>query len=101
MMKRELLPKTRWGRWSVGLMLLYVVLLCVFFACMVFGLVSFDTGHWWDWTVGIGVPLIIGSFVTGILALKHEENSFLVYLSICLSGCAILFVLAHSLFIND
>jgi hypothetical protein len=101
-MKVTLLLKTRLGKWSVALTLFFLLLLTVFFAFMLLGLVTFDEGHWWDWTVGISVPLVISAFITGIIAvIKNKDRSILVYLSIFIGSCAILFILLHSLFIND
>jgi len=101
-MKITFSPKTRIGKLSIGLTMLYLLLLIVFFAFMLFGLVTFNEGHWWDLTVGIAVPLIISAFITGIIAVrKNKDRSVLVYLSIFIGSCVILFLLLHSLFIND
>ena len=101
-MKITFLPKTRIGKLSVGLTMLYLLLLIVFFAFMLFGLVTFDEGHWWDWTVVIPVLLIISAFITGIMAvIKSKNRSVLLYISIFIISCSILFLLLHSLFIND
>jgi len=101
-MKITFLPKTQIGKLPVGLTMLYLLLLIVFFVFMLFGLVTFDEGHWWDWTVGISVLLIISSFITGIIAIiKSKNRSVLVYISVFITSCSILFLLLHSLFIND
>lgn len=100
-MKTTLLPKTQLGKWSAGLTIFFLILITTFFIFMLLGLVTFDEGHWWDLTVGIAVPLIIGAFITGIIAVKKKERSVLVFLSIFIGLCAILFILLHSLFIND
>ena len=98
----DFMPKTKLGKWSAGLTVFFLLLITVFFAFISFGLVTFDEGHWWDWTVGIAVPLIISAFITGIIAvIKNKDHSVLVYISIIISSCAILFLLLHSLFIND
>jgi peptidoglycan/LPS O-acetylase OafA/YrhL len=90
------------GKLPVGLTMLYLLLLIVFFAFMLFGLVTFDEGHWWDWTVAISVLLIISAFITGIIAvIKSKNRSVLLYISIFIISCSILFLLLHSLFIND
>ena len=46
-------PKNRMGKWAVSLTFVYVILIVVFFVFFAVGLVNFDTGHWWDITVGI------------------------------------------------
>ena len=103
MMKMKItFPKTQLGKWSVGLTMFFLLLITAFFTFMLLGLVTFDEGHWWDLTVGIAVPLIISAFITGIIAVrKNKDRSVLVYLSIFIGSCAILFLLLHSLFIND
>ena len=101
-MKITLLPKTQLGKWSVGLTMFFFLLIIAFFAFMLLGFVTFDEGHWWDLTVGVAVPLVISAFITGIIAVKkNKDRSILVYLSIFIGSCAILFLLLHSLFIND
>ncbi len=101
-MKIALVPKTRIGKWSVGLTMFFLLLITAFFAFMLFDLVTFDEGHWWDLTVGVAVPLFISAFITGIITVKkNKDRSILVYLSIFIDLCAILFLLLHSLFIND
>ena len=101
-MENNFIPKTHLGKWSVRLTIFFLLLITVFFVFMLFGLVTFDEGHWWDWTVGIAVPLVISAFITGIIAVrKNKDCSVLVYISIFIGSCAILFLLLHSLFIND
>ncbi|MFA5793303.1 MAG: hypothetical protein WC897_05585 [Candidatus Gracilibacteria bacterium] len=101
-MKIALIPKTKTGKWSAGLTVFFLLLLTAFFAFMLFGFVTFDEGHWWDLTVGIAVPLVISTFITGIVAvIKNKDRSVSVYISIFIGSCAILFLLLHSLFIND
>jgi cytochrome bd-type quinol oxidase subunit 2 len=101
-MENNFIPKTHLGKWSVGLTIFFLLLIIVFFAFMLFGLVTFDEGHWWDWTVGIAVPLVISAFITGIIAVKkNKDHSILVFISIFIGLLTILFLLFHSLFIND
>ena len=101
-MKIALFPKTKIGKWSVRLTACFFLLIIAFFAFMLLGFVTFDEGHWWDLTVGIVVPIVISAFITGIIAVKkNEDRSILVYLSIFIGSCVILFLLLHSLFIND
>ena len=95
------MPKTKIGKWSVGLNFAFVLLISIFLILgLVLKVVSFDS-HWWDATVGIAVPLILAAFVTGIIAIIKKDHSRLVYLSIFIGTCSILFVCLHSLFIND
>lgn len=101
-MKVIFIPKTWIGKLPVGLTMLYLLLLTVFFVFMLLGLVTFNEGHRWDWTVGISVILILSAFITGIIAvIKSKNRSVLLYISIGILSCSLLFLLLHSLFIND
>ena len=96
------MPKTILGKWSVGLNALFLIAIA---ASLVFveilKVLSFDD-HWWDVTVAVAFPASIIALVTGIIAVrKYEERSVLVYLSILIGLCLILFIIFHSLFIND
>ena len=96
------MPKTKLGKWSVGLNACFLMVIA---ASLVFVLIlkilSFDD-HWWDVTVAVAFPASIIALITGILAVKkYEERSVLVNLSILVGLCTILFILLHSLFIND
>jgi hypothetical protein len=98
----KILPQGHLGKWSVRLTILVLLLLTIFFAFMVLDLVSFDEGHWWDFTVGVVVPIEIIAFILSIIALrKTKEHSVLTYISFIIGFCAILFIFLHSLFIND
>jgi hypothetical protein len=44
-------PKSYLGKWPVGLTILVLMFLSIFFAFRILDLVSFDEGHWWDLTV--------------------------------------------------
>jgi hypothetical protein len=69
---------------------------------MLFGIVTFDDGHWWDVTVGIAFPAEILAFFMGLIAVKKKnEQSILLYLSVFIGICVIAFLFLHSLFIND
>ena len=64
-------------------------------------ILSFDN-HWWDVTVAVTFLASIIALVIGIVAVrKYKERSVLVFLSILIGVCTILFLLLHSLFIND
>jgi len=96
------MPKTILGKWSVGLNAFFLISVA---ASLVFveilKVLSFDD-HWWDVTVAVAFPASIIALVTGIIAVrKYEERSVLVYLSILIGLCLILFIIFHSLFIND
>jgi len=91
-----------YGKWSVYLntFFLSVAVLSCF---LVFGLkvLSFDD-HWWDVTVPIIVLASIVGLIFGIISVrKGEKRSWLVIVSIIVSCLMILFVITHSLFIND
>jgi len=96
------MPNTKAGKWSVGLnafFLIAVAISCVF--VLIFKILNFND-HWWDVTVAVAFPASIIALIAGILAVKkYEERSVLVYLSIFVGVCTVLFILLHSLFIND
>ncbi len=96
------MPKTKLGKWSVGLNAFFLIAIatsCVL--VLILKILNFDD-HWWDITVAIAFPASIIALITGILAVrKYKERSVLVFLSILIGVCTILFLLLHSLFIND
>jgi len=94
------LPESRLGKWAVGMTLVYVILIVVFFLFMAIGLVDFDTGHWWDITVGIAVPIALIAFVLSILAVR-KERTILTRCALVFGILAVLFLLTHSLYIHD
>jgi hypothetical protein len=64
-------------------------------------ILNFDD-HWWDVTVAVAFPASIVALIAGVLAVrKYEERSILVKVSIFIGILTILFILLHSLFIND
>jgi hypothetical protein len=90
------------GNWSVGLTMIVILFITIFFILMLLNLVTFDQGHWWDLTVGIAVPVEIIAFVLSIIALrKTKDRSVLVYLSLIIGICAVVFLFTHSLYIHD
>ena len=99
----KLFPESRLGKWAVGLTTFFLLLLIAFFTCMLLGLVTFDKGHWWDITVAVSVPVEIIAFILGILAMgkSKKRQSVLVYISVIIGVCSILFLILHSLFIHD
>ena len=98
----NVLPKSRLGKWSVGLTAFFLLLLAVFFTFMLLGVVTFDQGHWWDITVAIAAPVEIIAFILSVVAYgKAKERSFSIYLSLVIGAGVVLFILLHSLFIQD
>lgn len=96
------MPKTKLGKWSVGLNTFFLIVTAASIVSVkILKILSFDD-HWWDVTVAVAFPASIVALITGILAVKkYEERSVLVYLSIFVGVCTVLFILLHSLFIND
>jgi uncharacterized membrane protein YfcA len=95
------LPKTTSGKWSVRLNTFFVIVTTLsILLVLVFKILSFDD-HWWDVTVPILALATIIALFFGIKAVKNKDRSVLVFVSIFISVCAILFVLLHSLFISD
>jgi hypothetical protein len=96
------MPKTKLGRWSVGLNAFFLIAIAASVVFVkVLKILSFDD-HWWDVTVGVAFPASIIALITGILSVrKNKDRSTLVYLSIFVGACTVLFILLHSLFIND
>jgi len=100
-MKSNLWPETGLGKWSVGLQTLYVAVIFVAIILVkVLGILSFDD-RWWDVTVLVFLASIIAFFIGVRAFIKYNERSLLVFISIFLGACSILFLLLHSLFIND
>ncbi|MCX6797464.1 MAG: hypothetical protein NTX98_03250 [Candidatus Doudnabacteria bacterium] len=96
------MPKTTLGKWSVGLNAFFLIVIAASIVSVkILKILSFDD-RWWDVTVGIAFPASIVALITGIVAVrKNKERSVLVRLSILVGLCTILFLLFHSLFIND
>jgi hypothetical protein len=101
-MQNNITPKTILGKWSVGLNAFFLtVIIASVVLVKVLGILSFDN-HWWDVTVPIVFLASIVALFTGIISVrKNKESSVLVYLSIFISICVILFIIFHSLFISD
>ncbi len=96
------MPKTKLGKWSVGLHLFFLITIIVsIFLAKILNVLSFND-HWWDVTVPIVFSASLIALITGIIAVrKNNDRSSLVYLSIFVGVCAVLFILLHSLFVND
>ena len=101
-MKIGFMPKTKLGKWSVGLNAFFLIAVAISVVlAVILKILNFDD-HWWDVTVAVAFPASIIALITGMLAVrKYEERSVLIYLSIFVGVCTALFILLHSLFIND
>ncbi len=96
------MPKTKLGKWSVGLNAFFLIAVIVSLVLVEMLKVLSFNDHWWDVTVAVSFPASIIALITGILAVvKQKERSVLVYLSILIGVCLILFIIFHSLFIAD
>lgn len=93
-------PESKQGKWAVVMTLTCLLLLVIFFLFMAMGLVDFDTGHWWDITLGLAVPLELLACALSIRAVRMERAA-LTYCSLILGLIAILFLITHSLYIHD
>ena len=95
------MPKTRLGKWSVWLNTLFLIVIIVSIILVnVLDILSYND-HWWDVTVLVFLASI-AAFILGIIAIrKNKERSVLVYASVIIGLLTILFLLLHSLFIND
>jgi len=96
------MPKTRSGKWSVWLNAFFLIVIIISIILVnVLGLLSYDD-YWWDVTVPLVFFASITAFILGIIAIrKNKEHSALVYISVIVGLLSILFILFHSLFIND
>ena len=96
------MPKTRSGKWSVWLNAFFLIVISTSIILVnVLGMLSYDD-HWWDVTVPLVFFVSIVAFILGIIAIrKNKESSILVYISVIIGLLTILFILLHSLFIND
>jgi asparagine N-glycosylation enzyme membrane subunit Stt3 len=101
-MKIDFMPKTRSGKWSVWLNAFFLIVIIISIILVnVLGLLSYDD-YWWDVTVPLVFFASITAFILGIIAIrKNKEHSALVYISVIIGLLSILFILFHSLFIND
>lgn len=96
------MPKTKLGKWSVGLHIFFLIVIIVsIFLVKILKVLNFDD-RWWDVTVPIAFSASIVAFIIGIIAKrKYQDSSISVLLSILLGLCVILFIIFHSLFITD
>ena len=96
------MPKTILGKLSLGLNAFFlIVVITSVILVEVLNKLSFDD-RWWDVVAAVVFPSSIIAFFIGLVAIgKNKDRSGLVYLSILISICVILFIIFHSLFIND
>ena len=101
-MRLSFIPKTRLGKWSVWLNAFFLIIIAASIILVnVLSVLSYDD-HWWDVTVPLVFLASITAFILGLIAIrKNKETSVLVYASVIIGLLAILFILLHSLFIND
>ena len=101
-MKINFVPKTRLGKWSVGLNVFFLVVIVTSgVLVLVLKILNFND-HWWDITVPVAFLIEMIALYTGIRAFrKNKERSVLVFFSIFTGIATIFFVLFHSLFISD
>jgi len=97
----QLKPQTKSGQWSVWLNSFFLIVIATSIVLVNgFGLLSYDD-HWWDVTALVFLASI-AAFISGAIAIgKNKERSILVYASVIIGLLVILFILLHSLFIND
>jgi len=96
------MPNTKIGKWSVGLNAFFLIITTASIGLVKILKVLYFDDHWWDVAAGIAFPASIIALITGIFAVrKYKERSVLVYLSIFVGVCTVLFILLHSLFISD
>lgn len=101
-MKITLIPKTYLGKWSVGLIISFFILLGVFFMFINLGERG---GNTFFSNLKLTIPgclaaiSAIASFFTGIISVfKNKERSVLVFLSSILGFLILLWCLAEVLF---
>ena len=99
--KMRIKPKTRLGKTSLSLIIIFIVVILISIILVnVLGILSYDD-TWWDITVNVFILPIV-ALVLGVIALtKKGDDCLLVNISIWISIFAILFIILHSLFIND
>ncbi|MBU1148485.1 hypothetical protein KKI23_00160 [Patescibacteria group bacterium] len=101
-MEKRLAPATALGKWSVGLNILFlgeIVATIVIFRGIMGS--SFDN-HWWDWTIATAFPIGIIALILGAIAYwRKQDRSTLVLSSVILGILLVVFILTHSLYIND
>ena len=102
-MRITVLPKTSWGKWSVGLIAVFILFLVLFVILVASGQRGGET---FFSNLLLTVPMLlavtcgVAAFVTGLIGIiKSKERSILVYLAILIGLYILVFclgeVLAH------
>ena len=101
-MKIYLKPKSRWGKWSVGLLVFFFLFLGVFFLFVSWGERGGDT---FFSNLKLTSPMLlaglsgVGAFLTGIVALfKNKDFALLVMLATFIGAFVIFWIGAEILF---
>jgi len=101
-MKVYITPKTRLGRWSVWLIVAFIVFFAIFFLFVASGQRG---GATFFSNLFLAVPVVIAAisgisaFFTGIIGvIKDRERSVLVYLAILIGLIVLLYCLAEIIF---
>jgi len=102
MRKLKLSPKTKLGRWSVGLIAAFFILFAIFQLLVGSGQ---QGGETFSDNLLLSIPALlmatmgIAAFVTGIIAIiKHKERSILVFISSLIGFLVLDFVLGEIFF---
>ncbi|OGC45544.1 hypothetical protein A2V49_01105 [candidate division WWE3 bacterium RBG_19FT_COMBO_34_6] len=96
------MPQSKLGKWSVILHLFFlIIILTSIIFVNIFKILNYDD-TWWDITAAIIFPTSLIAFILGVLAINIKKDSSRgVFLSVLLGLFVIIFILTHSLFIND
>ena len=100
-MRIAVLPKTSWGKWSVGLIAAFILFLALFLILVLSGQRGGET---FFSNLLLTVPMLIAgtcgvaAFVTGLIGIiKSKERSILVYLAILIGFEILVFGLGEFL----
>lgn len=100
-MRIDVLPKTSWGKWSVGLIAAFILFLVLFVILVLSGQRGDDTFFSNLW---LTVPILlagtcgIAAFVTGLIGvIKSRERSIPVFLAIFIGFDVLIFGLGEFL----
>ncbi|MGB8707594.1 MAG: hypothetical protein WCD72_06590 [Dehalococcoidia bacterium] len=100
-MRINVLPKTSWGKWSVGLIAAFILFFALFLILVASGQRGGETFFSNLW---LTVPMLlagtcgVAAFVTGLISvIKSKERSILVYLAILIGLYILVFCLGEVL----
>jgi multidrug efflux pump subunit AcrB len=95
-MKITLKPKTDLGKFSVGLNSFFLFVIAIYVLCVwLLNVLTFES-YLWEVTEIIVFPLSVIGFIVGIRAIKeNKEHSGLVFLSILIGLCTILYIVLN------